>query len=101
VRKLVTWLLVSLGIAALVRRLRRRDEAASWQAEPPSAEPAPAEAAAGDPADELRRRLAESRSADEPAEAPAETEATPEERRAEVHEQGRTTIDEMRFSDEE
>lgn len=95
-RKLVTWLLVSLGIAALVRRLRRRDEAASWQAEPPSAEPA-----AGDPADELRRRLAESRSADEPVEAPTEPEATPEERRADVHEQGRATIDEMRSSDEE
>jgi hypothetical protein len=95
-RKLATWFLVSLGIAALVRRLRRRDETAGQQAEP-----APAAPAVDDPADELRRRLAESRSADEPADVSDEPESTPEERRAEVHEQGRATIDEMRSSDEE
>jgi len=112
-RKLITWLLVTLGIAALVRRLRRRDEPAqqaSQQAEPASqtaqqasqeAQHAPAEPAADDPADELRRRLADSRSADEPANAPTAPEATVEERRADVHEQGRATLDEMRPSDEE
>jgi len=119
-RKLITWLLVTLGIAALVRRLRRRDEPAqqaSQQAEPASqtaqqasqeaqqasqpADAAPAEPAADDPADELRRRLADSRSADEPANAPTAPEATVEERRADVHEQGRATLDEMRPSDEE
>jgi hypothetical protein len=84
-RKLLTWLLVTLGIAALVRRLRRGRE----QAEPA---PAPNEDA-GDPADELRRKLAESR--EEASGTPA-PEATVEERRAEVHEQGRAALDEMR-----
>jgi flagellar biosynthesis/type III secretory pathway M-ring protein FliF/YscJ len=91
-RKLLTWIVVTLGIAALIRRLRRRG------AEP---EPAPVEPRAEDPADELRQRLAESRSADEPEEAPSPPEETVEERRSEVHDQGRATLDEMRPSDEE
>ena len=90
-RKRLTWLLVTLGIAALVRRLKRRDD---------HAEPALVEPPAGDPADELRRKLAESRSTDEAEEAPTAPEATVEERRAEVHDQGRATLDEMRFPDE-
>jgi hypothetical protein len=95
-RKLLTWIVVTLGIAALVRRLKRRG------AEP---EPSYVEPPAADPADELRQKLAESRSADEPQEAPSAGEApaeeTVEERRAEVHDQGRATLDEMRPSDEE
>ncbi|HLG09936.1 MAG TPA: hypothetical protein VI409_14810 [Gaiellaceae bacterium] len=91
-RKLLTWLLVTIGIAALIRRLRRRGT------EP---EPAPLEQpAAEDPADELRRKLAESRESDDAEEAPAPPEATVEERRADVHEQGRAALDEMKSSDE-
>jgi hypothetical protein len=96
VRKLVTWLLVTLGIAALVRRLKRRQEPA--EAEPVGT---PAQAPAGDPADELRQKLAESRAAGETEEASPPPEETVDERRSEVHEQGRATLDEMRPPDEE
>jgi len=90
-RKRLTWLLVTLGIAALVRRLKRRGG---------HAEPAPA-ASTDDPANELRRKLAESRSADEGENAPTPPETTVEERRAEVHEHGRAALDDMRSSGEE
>ncbi|MGH3133161.1 MAG: hypothetical protein ACRDNY_05385 [Gaiellaceae bacterium] len=90
-RRRLTWLLVTLGIAALVRRLRRRGERAERA---PS--PGPGE---GDPADELRRKIAESRSDEGPAE-PAPPEATVDERRAEVHGEGRSALEEMRTSDE-
>jgi hypothetical protein len=90
-RKLLTWIVVTLGIAALIRKLRRRGA---------EAEPTPAVPPAEDPADELRQKLAESRSADEPAEA-SSPEETVEDRRAEVHDQGRVTLDEMRPSDDE
>ena len=88
-RRLLTWAVVSLGIAALARRLRKRHSVAEA---PSPVEPAPA----GDPADELRRKLAESRVEDEPVEAPE----TVEERRAEVHDSGRATIDAMRESED-
>jgi hypothetical protein len=96
-RKLLTWIVVTLGIAALIRRLRRR------QIEPGGVEPepTPAEAPTGDPADELRQKLAESRSEDEPEEAPSPPEETVDDRRADVHDQGRAALDEMRPSDEE
>jgi hypothetical protein len=89
-RRLLTWALVSLGIAAVGRRLRRRkrhDELA-----PPADD--------ADPAAELRQKLADSR-ADEAtaAEPPLSSEATVEDRRASVHEQGRATVDEMRGAD--
>jgi hypothetical protein len=90
-RRLLTWLLVTLGIVALVRRLRRKSGQAEW---------APTAVADEDPANELRRKLEESRSDDEPAEAPAATAATVEERRADVHDQGRSALDEMHESDE-
>jgi hypothetical protein len=86
-RRLLTWIVVTLGIAAIARRLRKR----SQTVEP--AAPAPEE----NPADELRQKLAESRAEEAPsAEPPATPEASVEERRAEVHEQGRSTLDEMR-----
>lgn len=91
-RKLVTWIVVTVGIAALIRRLKRRG------AEP---EPTWTEPPAGDPADELRQKLAESRSEDEAEETPSPPDATVEDRRADVHDQGRATLDEMRPSDEE
>jgi hypothetical protein len=84
VRKLVTWGLVTLGVAALVRRLRRRRESA------------PARQELDDPAAELRRKLDESRAAPE-GQAPR-PEASVEARRADVHGQGRAAIDEMRQS---
>jgi hypothetical protein len=106
-RKLLTWLAVTLGIAALVRKLRQRRAAAETGGEhvpgvTPPPEPAsvePADQPDADPADELRQKLAESRT-----EAPPAAEATPsapeagsvEERRAEVHEQARAALDEMR-----
>jgi hypothetical protein len=89
-RRLLTWVLVSLGIAAVARRLRRReryDELA-----PPADD--------GDPAVELRQKLAESRAEEESAaEPPVSPEASVEDRRASVHEQGRAAVDEMRSTD--
>lgn len=61
------------------------------------AQTSPPAAATADPADELRRKLAESRDDDAAAEEPA---ATVTDRRAEVHEQGRATLDEMKSTDE-
>ncbi len=93
-RRLLTWLLVTLGIAALIRRLRRASQA---QEDGAGLDVETAEAAE-DPADELRRKLADSRTEDEPvADAAPET---VEERRAEVHDQGRSALDEMRETDE-
>jgi len=101
-RKLLTWLLVTLGVAALVRKLRRRREEAEQAAvgsvatdTAPAAAPEPtaAEPATADPADELRRKLAETRTDDEGSAEPAD--ASVDERRAEVHEQGRATPDQM------
>jgi hypothetical protein len=94
VRRLLTWAVVSLGIAAVARRLRRRSAA---PAELRPAEPiAPPE---DDPADELRRKLAESR-AEEAAPPAPEPPATVEARRDDVHTAGRAALDEMRESDE-
>ncbi len=94
-RKLIIWALVALGIAALVRKLRRRGE----QTEPVAV------GGAGDPAEELRRKLADSHPATtesgEPPSAPTSIETTVEERRAEVHDEGRSAIDEMRGSSPE
>jgi hypothetical protein len=90
VRRLLTWLVVTLGIAALVRKLRRRAEASS----------APATPIAHDHADELRRKLAESR-VDEPEPAGAVPEGSVDERRADVHAEGRAKLDEMRPSSDD
>jgi hypothetical protein len=95
VRRLLTWAVVSLGVAALARRLRQRrsaQDAVAEQEQGVAVEPD----ADDDPADELRRKLAESRAEEEPAEPPVSEPATVEERRAEVHEQGRSALDEMR-----
>jgi hypothetical protein len=90
-RRLITWIVVSLGIAALVKRFRRRrqEEIATAPPEEP------------DPAAELRQKLADSRAdgEDEVAEPPLSPEASIDERRASVHEQGRAAADEMRGSD--
>jgi hypothetical protein len=91
VRKLIKIALVILGIRALLRWWKRRN------AERDALPAAPAD----DPADELRRKLAESRedvSVDDAVE-PAAT-VSVDERRTEVHEQGRAALDEMKSSDE-
>jgi hypothetical protein len=90
VRKLIKLALVALGIRAFLRWRKSRREA--------QATPTPAELEA-DPADELRRKLAESRDevADEFEEPPV---AEVADRRADVHEQGRATLDEMKSTDE-
>lgn len=85
-RRLVKIALVVLGIRALLRwRRKRREREAAAAAPPPP-----------DPADELRRKLAESRADDGAPEA----ESSVEGRRAEVHEQGRAAVDEMTSSGE-
>lgn len=87
-RRLLTWALVSLGIAAVARRLRRRERHDAVA--PPG----------DDPAAELRQKLAASRAEEETAaEPPISPEASVEDRRASVHEQGRATVDEMRGPD--
>ena len=86
-RRLLKWVVVTVGIAAVVRRLRKRSQAEETSG--PGADK-------DDPADELRQKLAESRSDETPVAEPAVAEASVEERRADVHEQGRSTLDEMR-----
>jgi hypothetical protein len=91
-RKLLKWIVVTIGITALVRWFKRRGAETEVTT--------PAEPTADDPADELRRKLAESREADEPDTSSETPESTVEERRADVHDQGRATLDEMKPSDE-
>ena len=87
-RTLLRWLVVTLGIAALVRWLRHRRET-------PAA--APVETFE-DPAAELRRKLAQSRALAQ--DEVGEPEPSVEERRSEVHAQGRAALSEMTSSDE-
>ena len=91
-RKLIKVTLTALGIYAFLRWRKRRKAEAEL---PPSS---PAATAATDPADELRQKLAESR-VDEADDEPAPEESV-EDRRVEVHEQGRAALDEMKPSDE-
>jgi hypothetical protein len=88
VRTLIRWIVVTLGIAALVRWLRRRSET---QARPLAEAPE-------DPAEELRRKLEASRATSHEAE--AEPESSVEGRRADVHAQGRAAVAEMTPPDE-
>ena len=89
-RRLFGWTAGLVGIAALARLLAaRRDRAA------PALPPAPP---AEDPAEELRRKLAESRDADAPsAEATTMPEAVEslEERRARVHAKAQEALEAM------
>ena len=90
-RKLIKLALVALGIKAFLHWRKSRHETT----------PAPTAEPTADPADDLRRKLAESRDEDELAtveEKPAEGVA---DRRADVHGQGRSTLDEMNASNED
>jgi hypothetical protein len=95
VRKALTWLAGAVGLAALLRHLSRRHAPATTPTAAPPAE--------SDPADELRRRLADQQVDEEPtvaevaeAEADEAGSAALEERRARVHTQAQAAIDSMR-----
>jgi hypothetical protein len=91
-KRLVAWVGGVAGGIAAYRLLKRRPEP------PATAEPEP-----DDRAEELREKLAKSRTPEPPVEgAPAEAEAaepepeSPEDRRRRVHEEGRSTLDDMK-----
>ena len=91
-RKLIKIALVALATRVFWRwRNRRRAEAELEAGEAPAPVPP-------DPAAELRQKLAETRAEDEPA---AASEANVEDRRADVHEQGRAALDQMNSTDED
>ena len=90
-RRLIKIALVALGIRAFLRwRKRRRAEAAIESTPPPSV----------DPAAELRQKLADSRAEDDAVASEEPAEASVADRRADVHAEGRATVDEMTSSDE-
>jgi hypothetical protein len=81
-RRLLAWLACAVGAAWLLRRLRRRS-------------PEPVD----DPAEELRRKLDETRApsdAEPEPEPPPAPEAGIDERRRAVHERARSALDDMR-----
>jgi hypothetical protein len=89
VRRLTAWLGGALGGIAAYKWFRGRPQAA--------AEPEPVPAEADERAEELRAKLAENRESDEPS--PAEPDEPPEaveERRQRVHDEARSTLDEMK-----
>lgn len=93
-RRLIKIALVALGIRAFLRwRKRRRAE------QEPA--PAPVTAETADPAEDLRRKLAESRvdAGADSVEAPDA--ASVEERRAAVHAEARAAVDEMTPTNED
>jgi hypothetical protein len=91
VRRLIKIALVALGIRAFLRwRKSRQDERESLPAAPQQD---------ADPADELRQKLAESRE-EETVAASEPTSAAVADRRTEVHEQGRSALDQMKSSDQ-
>jgi Family of unknown function (DUF6203) len=95
VRRLVKIALVALGIRWLLkRRKRRREEREAAQLPPTPAVPT------ADPADELRQKLAASRTEAEPDETEPAPAPSVADRRAEVHGQGRAALDDMQSSDE-
>jgi len=93
VRKLIKLAIVAFGIRAFLRWRKGRHETAQSTTPPP--EPA------SDPADELRRKLAESRDDDTAVEADAAPAVAVADRRSDVHDQGRATLDEMTASSED
>jgi hypothetical protein len=87
-KRLTNWIAGIVGGVVAYRLWSRRRK--------PSAATAPAAAETDDRAEELRAKLAESRESEEPSPAePDEPEASLEERRQRVHEEGRAAIDKM------
>jgi hypothetical protein len=91
VRKLIKLAVIAFGIRAAVRWWKSREAA---QASAPAATPA------ADPADELRRKLAATRDDAVPEKVEEPPAASVTDRRAEVHEQGRAALDDMKSTDE-
>jgi hypothetical protein len=94
-RKLVRWIAGLAGIAALAKLIHARPRTV-----PPLT---PGDATIDDPAEELRRKLAEARAAAPDPAGATETTVTPdeperslEERRAEIHSRAQDAIDAMR-----
>ena len=84
-----------IGIAALGRWLAKRTHPVTSPVEPVEATP-PAEATAADPAEELRRKLADARVPESDVAAALEPpDETLDERRARVHAKAREAIDSM------
>jgi hypothetical protein len=83
-------MVVTFGIATLVRYLRRHRKATA------AAVPATAPAPSADPAEELRRTLAATRSQDATVTDEQLPDGTVAERRAGVHDDGRAVLEEMR-----
>ena len=90
-RKLIKLALVALGIHAFRRWRKSRKDAQTG---------APRVEATADPADELRRKLADSRDDGAPEAVDEPPAASVADRRAEVHEEGRAALDEMKSTDE-
>ena len=90
VRKLIKLAVVALGIRAFLRWRKGRHEAAQTTSAPPAPQ--------ADPADELRRKLAESRDDDVSAATDGASTAAVADRRADVHAEGRAALDEMTSS---
>lgn len=91
-RRLIGWTAGLVGIAALARLLAARRDRAESPALPPPVAPAQ------DPAEELRRKLAESREAGAPAAEPTESSErneSLEERRARVHAKAQEALSAM------
>jgi len=80
VRSRLAWLIGLAGLLALLRRRRSH----------------PVAVPASDPADELRRRLDETREDPPPAPEPPAPPAGVDDRRRQVHDAGRAAVDEMR-----
>lgn len=105
-RKLLTWIVVTAGIAALVRKLRSKDRGSTAESAVADVERiAPDSPPDGnDPADELRQRLASTRGSESEPDPPTpqpSSEPTIDDRRTEVHDDARAAIDEMRKSAED
>ncbi|HVH52447.1 MAG TPA: hypothetical protein VM690_09905 [Gaiellaceae bacterium] len=77
-KRLLAWIAGGLGAATAYRALRKRPEPAA------------------DPAEELRAKLAEMKTGSDPAGSDPAVPPDVDERRREVHEQGRAAIDELR-----
>jgi hypothetical protein len=87
--------LIKLGLVILATRVFMH----WWRSRGAHQEPM-AVAPANDPADELRRKIAESREDEKDVAGDEPPTASVAERRTEVHEQGRAAVDEMKSSDE-
>jgi hypothetical protein len=81
--RLLAWLGLAAGAAYVLGRFRRRPA------------PAPALRRPADPAEELKQKLAESRTDPEPALPPGEPNVAIDERRRAVHDRARQAMDDM------